>query len=232
MEGLPGHLAKYKDNSVAGLPPNPTAGGFRHGAADTLAISVPATIAVHNTGHDLTSMSALWEYLSARAALLVPGATVLAGWKGLPYGQIGAGPALPKLQPVIDMGVSTERLESMIDKLFSLHDASPPMLLRSGHLRPMMRASMASMVMYYPERFEAKEMHVVLTSMREAYSTALSSANDSHQALIQWSAAIMSQFKLDNLHLTHVQGLGSGLGLGLGIGIGIERVRVGGDHGR
>jgi hypothetical protein len=70
----------------------------------------------------------------------------------------------------------------------------------------MMRASMASMVMYYPERFEAKEMHVVLTSMREAYSTALSSANDSHQALIQWSAAIMSQFKLDNLHLTHVQG--------------------------
>ena len=206
MEGLPGHLAKYNDFSIAGLPPNPTAGGFRHGAADTLAISVPATLAVQNTGHDLTNMSAMWEYLGVRAALLVPGAIVLAGWKALPYGQLGAGPALPKLQPVIDMGVSNERLESMIDTLFSLHDASPPMLLRSGHLRPMMRASMASMIMYYPERFEAKEMHVVLTSMREAYSTALSSANDSHQALIQWSAAIMSQFKLDNLHLTHVQG--------------------------
>ena len=206
MEGLPGHLAKYNDFSIAGLPPNPTAGGFRHGASDTLAISVPATLAVQNTGHDLTNMSAMWEYLGVRAALLVPGSIVLAGWKALPYGQLGAGPALPKLQPVIDMGVSNERLESMIDTLFQLHDASPPMLLRSGHLRPMMRASMATMIMYYPERFEAKEMHVVLTSMREAYSTALSSANDSHQALIQWSAAIMSQFKLDNLHLTHVQG--------------------------
>jgi hypothetical protein len=167
---------------------------------------VPATIAVHNTGHDLTSMSALWEYLSARAALLVPGATVLAGWKGLPYGQIGAGPALPKLQPVIDMGVSTERLESMIDKLFSLHDASPPMLLRNGHLRPLMRATLATMVMYYQQRFEAKEMHTVLTAMREAYSAVLSSVTDSHQALIDWGAAILSQFKLDNLHLTNMQG--------------------------
>ena len=124
---------------------------------------------MHNTGHDLTSMSALWEYLSARAALLVPGATVLAGWKGLPYGQIGAGPALPTLQPVIDMGVSTERLESVIDTLFSLHDASPPMLLRDGHLRPLMRATLATMVMYYLQRFLAKEMHTVLSAMRDAY---------------------------------------------------------------
>jgi hypothetical protein len=147
---------------------------------------------------------------AAERKLAIKTLWIAAGRAGEPtlmsFEQLGAGPALPKLQPVIDMGVSNERLESMIDTLFSLHDASPPMLLRSGHLRPMMRASMASMIMYYPERFEAKEMHIVLTSMREAYSTALSSANDSHQALIQWSAAIMSQFKLDNLHLTHVPG--------------------------
>ena len=85
-----------------------------------------------------------------------------------------------ELQPVIDMGVSTERLESMINKLFSLHDASPPMLLGNGHLRPLyMRATLATMVMYYQQRFEAKEMHTVLTAMREAYSAVLSSVTDS-----------------------------------------------------
>ena len=67
--GLPGALDKYKQYAVptapyedVELPPNPTAGGFRHGAADMLAVAVPATIAVHTTGHDLKSLSALWEY--------------------------------------------------------------------------------------------------------------------------------------------------------------------------
>jgi hypothetical protein len=69
-----------------------------------------------------------------------------------------------------------------------------------------MRATLATMVMYYQQRFEAKKMHTVLTAMREAYSAVLSSVTDSHQALIDWGAAILPKFKLDNLHLTHMQG--------------------------
>ena len=68
-----GGLQRYKDVAVEDLPENPTAGGIRPGAADTLASHVPAELAVHNTGHDLTGLAALWEYLNARAALLVPG---------------------------------------------------------------------------------------------------------------------------------------------------------------
>jgi hypothetical protein len=59
--------------------------GVRPGAGDTLATTVPAELAVHNSGHDLTSLSALFEYLHARVSLLVPGAIKLAGWPALPY---------------------------------------------------------------------------------------------------------------------------------------------------
>jgi hypothetical protein len=65
-EGRPGSLKKYSDivgGTVPSLPPQPTAAGVRPGAIDTLACSVPAELAVHNTGHDLTGLSALWDYM-------------------------------------------------------------------------------------------------------------------------------------------------------------------------
>ena len=65
---------KYQDVAISSLPLDPSAAGIRHGAADALASSVPAELAVHNTGHDLTGLSALWEYLRARLALCMPGA--------------------------------------------------------------------------------------------------------------------------------------------------------------
>ena len=73
--GLPGALAKYKDVAITRakygieLPEGPTAKGFRHGAADTIAVGVPAELAVHNTGHDLTGLGAIFEYLGCRIAL-------------------------------------------------------------------------------------------------------------------------------------------------------------------
>ena len=66
--GRPGSLKRYSDvagGTVPSLPPQPTAAGVRPGAADTLACAVPAELGVHNTGHDLTGLSALWEYLQA-----------------------------------------------------------------------------------------------------------------------------------------------------------------------
>ena len=100
-------LAKSAKFAVDSLPPNPTAAGFRPGCCDMLAIlGVPAEIAVHTTGHDLTDMSALWEYLSAKIAFTIPGAVVLSGWKALPRGQLGPGPRAPSLQPIIEGGMS------------------------------------------------------------------------------------------------------------------------------
>ena len=168
-----------------------------------LAVCVPAEIAVHTTGHNLTTLSALWEYIGARIALLIPSAITLADWPSLPYGQNGWGPANPKLTPIIHLGVSLELLELMMDELFSFHDASPPMLLRGAPLRPMVRAAFATLVMYYEQRLKDNEMNLVLTSMREAYTKKVSAVDDAHATLIRWGAEIKRQFDIDNLHLVN-----------------------------
>ena len=124
-----------EDGFAVDLGPNPTALGFRHGASDTLASAVPAEIAVHVTGHDLENLSALWKYLNARVALLIPSVLVLSGWPKLPYGQLGDGPLHPSLDGIVQSGVSLHRLDMIIEDLFCFHDGSPPMLLRDGQLR-------------------------------------------------------------------------------------------------
>ena len=103
-KGRTGAADKYSHVAVESLPPAPTAGGVRPGAADMLAKSVPAEIAVHSTGHELTNLSALWEYLECRTALLIVGAIVLAGWPPLPYGQTGDGPKHPTLRALVEDG--------------------------------------------------------------------------------------------------------------------------------
>ena len=92
LDGLPGSLKKYSDAgcAVPSLPPEPTAAGLRPGAVDTLACSVPAELAIHNTGHDMTGMSAFFEYLNSRVSLTIPGLVALIGWHPFRYGQIGA----------------------------------------------------------------------------------------------------------------------------------------------
>ena len=195
-----GGKATYQHVAVSSLPEQPTAAGFRHGAADTLASSVPAELAVHNTGHDLTSLSALWEYLRARIALLVPGAIVLAGWKPLPYGQLGKGPVHPTLDALI--GVPISELDTMIDALFNLTKYSLPKLCVGGELRPMLHATLATMIMYYEERMGSPlEMAYVLDTMRQSYSI-IGVGTDPHGKLIEWGKAIRKQFNSDNLHLT------------------------------
>ena len=57
-----GALQRYAHVAIDSLPIDPTAAGLRPGACDTIAMHVPAEIAVHTTGHDLTGLSALWEY--------------------------------------------------------------------------------------------------------------------------------------------------------------------------
>ena len=118
----PDGAVKYRDVAVSSLPADPSAAGIRHGAADLLACSVPAELAVFNTGHDLTGLSALWEYLRARLALCMPGAIALAGFPPLPYGHLGMGPASPTLSAldVLENSPKSVELENMIDSLFNL----------------------------------------------------------------------------------------------------------------
>ena len=195
-----GGLVRYKDFAVPSLPSQPTAAGIRPGAADLLAMSVPAELGVHNTGHDLTGLSALWEYLNGRISLCIPGAIVLAGWDPLPYGQMGKGPASPKLDCLFVI-VSIEELDIMINLLY-FSDQTLPRLLVGGELRPLMHATAATMIMYYPEREKANEMSKVLHFMRNAVTKIAAPDQDLHTELCKWAKLIRTQFDADNLRLT------------------------------
>ena len=202
IKGLaPGGLDRYAPFVVKHLPRDPTAAGIRPGAADTLCCSVPAELAVHNTGHDLTGLSALWNYLQARIALCMPGAIVLAGWKGLPYGHMGHGPVHPTLEAITDNGVAIERLDTMIDSLFAFCDATLSKLRVDGELRPMLHCTLATQIMYYEERFEGGEMHHVLEELRNAYKPIAAPGENAHEKLQEWGAHILRRFNVDNLHL-------------------------------
>ena len=202
-----GGCAKYAKVALESLPPAPTAAGIRPGACELLAMYVPAEIAVHTTGHDLTGLSALWEYIEAKDALVIVGSLPLAGWPPHPYGQTGPGPVHPTLKALISSGQSDlAKLDPMIDELFAFHDCSPPMLLLGGHMRPMMHAILATMIMYYEQRFKAHEMDQVSAIMRDAYQRVYGSTGDIHSVLCDWGRVIQQRFDSDNLHLTQRQG--------------------------
>ena len=208
--GTPGALKKYEDFAITTLPPDPSAASFRPGACDTLAIHMPAEIGVHTTGHDLTNLSALWEYLGTKMALCIPGAIVLSGWRPLPWGQLGRGPVPPSLDALFVTGIDRTAFERFIDKLFSFHDRSPPMFRSGGQLRPMIHHTTATLLMYYEDRFQSDEMALVLASMRDSYTSVVSLGRDNaHSVLCQWGAEIKRKFNIDNLHLTGMHEKGS-----------------------
>ena len=133
----------------------------------------------------------------------MPGAIVLAGFPPLPYGHLGLGPVAPTLSVLVAEHASSEELEGFTDALFNLTNKSMPRLCRGGELRPLLHATLASMVMYYEERFVAKEMHTVLAWMQDACTSILGITQaDAHTKLITWGRVIKEQFDMDNIRLT------------------------------
>ena len=167
---------------------------------------MPIDFAVHATGHDLRSVSAIYEYLDPSVALAMPGAIVLAGWPALPWGQLGVGPVPPSLQELISSGLVSDMqgLDDVIDHLYKLDSESPPQIMRRGHLRPLMHAAFASQIMYNDERALASEMHNVRVGMRESL-TACKMASSSAEAaslISSWGVHLKTAFDSANLHLT------------------------------
>ena len=117
-----------------------------------LVAAVDPVLATNTTGHDLTPASAMFEYVDHTRAGCMPGSVVLGGWRPIPYGQLGMGPKPASLKPLEDMAVDMAKVNDLIDLLFRLDSASPPMLWCNGHLRPAVEAAFATMVMYFEER--------------------------------------------------------------------------------
>ena len=207
-EGRPGSLKRYWEIGcdVPSLPIQSTAAGVRPGACETLCMATPAEYAVHNTGHDLTGIGALFEYLNGRISLALPGAVALFGWDPFPYGQNGKGPRHPSLSAII--AVPLEKLEVWMDSLFCFQTGGkhPPQYLVGGELRPLLHAAFASLIMFYEERFKANEAAHVLMRMRESYELVFSAREDAHNKILGFGRDIRCQFDHANLHMTDRHG--------------------------
>ena len=126
---------------------------------------------------------------------------VLSGWEALLYGQTGKGPAAPSLTPLLQ-DVSMEDLETIIDTLFFFSDQTLPRLRIDGDLRPLMHATLATMIMYYEDRAKEDEMGSVLRYMRTAFNKIGVPGQDAHVELCKWGKQIHTKFDVDNLRLT------------------------------
>lgn len=198
-----GHI-KYQDERIVlhDLPPGANAGGIRPGACNQLVAAVPAEFAVNVTGHDLTKTSAFFEYVDSTRAGCMPGSIVLGGWEPLPHGRLGKGPVPPSLDVLENLAVDMHKVSEAIDYLFTIDSASSPMLKKNGHLRPMVQAAFASLVLYFEERDKAGEAHAVRVQMCEALqAVGLTRDGAAPVVLRQWGVEIRRQFDIDNLAL-------------------------------
>lgn len=152
--------------ALAKVPERATAGGMRPGCVNFLATKMPIDFVPHLTGHDLEKLGALFNYLDAHLAISVTGAQCLAGWPAPPRGELSEGPRAPTLAALVTTDAA--RLSTMADNLFRIDSATPPALRAGGHLRPMIEAALASMLMHYSARVKAGEMTSVLSKMATA----------------------------------------------------------------
>lgn len=84
--------------SIEELPDGCTAAGQRPGVCNSLILRMPTELVVATNGHDLTKMSAFFEYCDADRTLCVLGAVALSGWEPLLWGHLTLLAALGAVQ--------------------------------------------------------------------------------------------------------------------------------------
>ena len=157
-----GGARAYAAVAQSELPETINASFFRSGAANFMALFMPAEFVAHLTGHLLNGRSALYEYLEVCRALLMPGAVVLAGWPALPWGQLGKGAKPASFVALEQIGVGMDVIVPFVARLFSLDSSSPTQLRPAsasspaGGLWKATLAAAATLVMYYEERCAAR----------------------------------------------------------------------------
>ena len=62
---------------------------FFLGVVEFLVALMPDIFVALRTGHDIQSISALYDYLGATLVMTMPAAVALGGWPAFPWGQTG-----------------------------------------------------------------------------------------------------------------------------------------------
>lgn len=191
-------------------------------------------MAVGVTGHEVRTISAIWEYVDTHFPSLVFMSTGLSGWPFPPYGQHGPGSVPASLGPILrDGAVGEDGLGIIIDSVFGISSGSPSSLQQKGDLRPAVDAAFATVVMYSPERKELGEMKIVRDKILYAIklqttvkgTTSRTDTRSPDDILKQWAYDIRLEFTQANMVLSsrtqhtgqeqvaaHVQELGNHVG--------------------
>jgi hypothetical protein len=199
--GLIGKIIKELAPVVPIVPEGANASSIRAGVANAAYAYCTAEQVQLTMGHQ--GATALAQYIDSTAAALMPCAVVTSGWPPLPYGQRGACGKPADFSVMVNLH-DEETIDRVMDFVFLINImTTPPQLRHGGRLRPALRAAFASLVMYYPQRWQK-----LATTVCEQLRTALASTmhidkNAAHRLLLDsWSPALNTKFKVDNLCLT------------------------------
>ena len=114
---------------------------------------MPGELAVSATGHDMTNVSAFYEYMQASRAMLQPACRVLTGWNPPKFGELGRGPVAPSLSVLSQS--DGEIAEKMIQILCNIDGRYPDKWQVGGDLWSIMiKASGAALLMHYETQNE------------------------------------------------------------------------------
>lgn len=189
---------------------------LRPGAITTMYADVPANQVICTSGHDMSGDSKMFGYVDVNVATCILGATVLADWPSPGYGKPTKGPRPASVDALAHQGVDMKLVDDIVDYVFDLHPAHPPMLLRAevrrdgyfvnpggttGALRQAVLCAFASLVMHYEERTRCGFFLPVQVKLREAVTKAFPGC-PSHAKLTNWGRAIREAFDADNIHLS------------------------------
>ena len=210
VPGKPGKCKWGTGGGVPGLNSRVTASGIRVGVINMGITSVPPVLVAAVTGHDLTVLNALFEYVRARRANVQPMAVVTAGFNPLPYGQNGFGPRHPTLDALTLDVHGRGKLQSMLIDVMHLGPEAPRRLRRGGDLFVVCEAAMATFLMYYDEHRTNGEWSVVCGRLRTAYCLHFlggrMDAGLAHRGLKQLGDPIRVKFKVENVKIMTSEG--------------------------
>ena len=197
VEGAPDARVNFKDVWVQ-MCFDPAAGGLRPGCVNACYAVMPVEFVLPFSGHSLKDLTALGEYIDAVRALLIPSALCMAGYPPRPYGTIGLGPRPACLESLVEIGVDSTELDRAVIEIFHIDSEYPKQLQLNGDLWPALRCALASLIMYYPERREHREMVSVQLALQATVRTVFGCATPDVR-LNEWAAVIRTQFDVDNL---------------------------------
>ena len=198
--------------------PEVSGASVRKGCISECASEMPVEHTAVASGHTLRRESAMWDYVSWTLPAGANAWNHIAGWPARPWGQCTTVAKPASLQPLREIGVAQETIDRMVDTMFHINDSACPhlrstaweppllhahresMLQKRAQCRSFVEASFASMLMYYKDRKEKKEMLDINISLEQVVRNEIG-LDSAHDLVVEWGSLIHTYFVRDNAHL-------------------------------